>query len=190
MLVVDRLGSGATVTQTQHDEVNYRDDFAIYLGLTLALLIGISGTASILDGFVHWTNFFKGLLDIYRASLREPIVWGVQLVWPASWPAISSSAIDLFVVWSAFYLAVNIGDLKINGRTFIRNATAGSGHLEFIAILFFSFVFIPLVVLYIFAFSGKHMRSNEAKVPLICVVVLMAVVAGLALLNWQLRGVA
>lgn len=111
-------------------------------------------------------------------------------MWPASWPAVSSSAIDLFVVWSAFYLAVNIGDLRINGKSYIRNATAGSGYLEFIAIVFFSFIFIPLVVLYIFAFSGKHLKSNEAKVPLLYVVVLMTVVAGLAFLNWELRGVA
>jgi hypothetical protein len=189
-LIVNRPVSGAIVTQTQRDEANYRGDFAIYLGLTLALLIGISGAASILDGFVHWTNFLKGILDIYRAWLREPISWAVQLVWPASWPAVSSSAIDLFVVWSAFYLAVNIGDLRINGKSYIRNATAGSGYLEFIAIVFFSFIFIPLVVLYIFAFSGKHLKSNEAKVPLLYVVVLMTVVAGLAFLNWELRGVA
>jgi hypothetical protein len=136
------------------------------------------------------SSFFKGILDIYRAWLREPISWAVQLVWPASWPAVSSSAIDLFVVWSAFYLAVNIGDLRINGKSYIRNATAGSGYLEFIAIVFFSFIFIPLVVLYIFAFSGKHLKSNEAKVPLLYVVVLMTVVAGLAFLNWELRGVA
>jgi hypothetical protein len=197
MLVVSwrvrtRETRGTIVTLGQHEagyghEANHGHDFAIYLALALVLLIGISGTASILDGFVHWTNFFKGILDIYRASLREPISWAVQLVWPALSPVISSRAIDLFVIWSAFYLAVNIGDLKINGKTFIRNATAGSSFLEFIAIAFFSFVFIPLVVLYIFAFSGKHMKSNEAKVPLIYVVVLIAVVAGLAVLNWQLQ---
>ena len=181
-------GWGRLVTQTQHGEANYRDDFAIYLGLTLALFIGISGAASILDGFAldHFLQRHPRYLSRgYTSRFR-----GGATCWPASWPAISSSAIDLFVVWSAFYLAVNIGDLKINGKTFVRNATAGSGYLEFVAIVFFSFIFIPLVVLYMFAFSGKHLKSNEAKVPLIYVVVLITVVASLALLNWQLRGVA
>jgi hypothetical protein len=192
MLVVSYLDRGCSrgtiVAQGQH-EANYRHDLAIYVGLALALLVGISGTASIVDGVVHWANVFKGFLEIYRVTLHEPIAWVVNLAWPTTWSAIPARAIDLFVVWSAFYLAVNINDLKINGKIFITNATAGSSFLESIAIVLLSFLLIPLVVLYTFACSGRHLNSNEAKVSLIYVFVLIGVVFGLAFLNWELRGV-
>jgi hypothetical protein len=154
-----------------------------YGWLALSLLINVSGIGSIVDGFVHWAGFFRDSLDIYRHLIREPLSWTVNLVWPPSWWKIPPWVFDLFVIWSAFFLASNIAVMRESGQTIVqRELHIGHGAL-FRLIIFF--LLMPWVICMI-SFSRDDNGKSSRQI-LIYVLLLIAVVIVLAFLNWQFQ---
>jgi hypothetical protein len=100
------------------DEAERRNVW-MYVWLCISALINISGMASIVDGFVHWADFFSHLIDIYRAIIREPLAYVVHLVWPSWWPKIPPRMFDYLVVCSAVFLSFNMSAYEERGKTIL-----------------------------------------------------------------------
>jgi hypothetical protein len=166
----------------KEDENKFFAGPILYLWLALSMLLNISGVASIVDGFVHWANFFKDFLDIYRAWIREPISWAVHLVWPSWWPKIPPWVFDLLVIWSAFYFGANVVIVKSHGRSLVsemfdsvRDFFRGLG----------GFAFGPFVLPLAFFMNAES--KAFAWEWLLYTVAVFATVIVLAFLNWQLQ---
>ncbi len=159
-----------------------------YLWFGLSILLNVSGIASIVDGFVHWANFFKDFLDIYREWIREPISWAAHLVWPSWWPKIPPWVFDLFVIWSAFFLARNIWSIRRWGRSavsIIIEDRRGEGIFNLISIFVF-FALGPLMTP-VASLSDDEENRRGAREVLAYFFLLIATVIVLAFLNWQLQ---
>ena len=87
--------------------------------LALSVLLNLTGIASIVDGLVQWAAFFQNIIEFYRTTIRAPIAGLVAVVWPAGWPPIPGWCFDVLIIWSAFFLAKNIANMKTFGRTII-----------------------------------------------------------------------
>jgi hypothetical protein len=154
----------------------------VYLWLALSLLLNVSGIASIVDGFVHWANFFKDFLDIYRAWIREPLSWAVHLVWPSWWPMIPPWVFDLLVIWSAFIFGFNVGVIRNSGRSIF------SVICDSVKDFFFGLAYIvawPLILLIFFLGNDKY--HGVAWEWLTYTAVVFATVIVLMFLNWQFQ---
>lgn len=87
--------------------------------LSLSVLLNITGIASFVDGLVVWADFFQNIIEFYRTTIRAPLAELVSAVWPAGWPPIPGWCFDIFIVWSAFFLAKNIANMRVFGRTIV-----------------------------------------------------------------------
>jgi hypothetical protein len=172
----------------------------IYLWLVLSYLGSVASISSIVDGLVQWVNFFRDFLDIYHTWIREPISWAVHLVWPTSWFPLPPWVFDLFVVWSAFWVAFNIDCLRFEGGTFWKWAWEDYGpDFEyrgipslFVIILIFYWIVLFLslpVVTICAAFPDNRLRAI-CRQTMKTFFFLVASVVALAFLNWQLRHVS
>jgi hypothetical protein len=168
----------------------------LYLWFALSVLVNVSGIGSIVDGLVHWVGFFREAVDIYRAWIREPLSFAVNLMWPSRWPRIPGWAFDLFVVWSTFFLAANIAFYRHTGKTLvattIRKAGVIGGYLIAVAL----FLGAPIIVLIDIFRSDKIMIRGESidgaiRRESIEIVIyfflIIAIVVVFAFLNWQLQ---
>jgi hypothetical protein len=183
-----RTGAGAIVTEPQSESKKRRDIF-IYLWLVLSLLLNISGIASIVDGFVQWTSFLKDLLSMYQAWIREPISWVVHLVWPSWWPKIPAWALDVFIVWSGLFLAININNVRVYGESYWKSAVDSEGILKGTAGVVFFFLFAPVIYPTVAALGHDEDRREreEARQVLRYYIFLVAMIIVLMFLNWQLK---
>jgi hypothetical protein len=181
--------SGAIVTEPR-SESKKRRDIVIYLWLVLSALLNISGIASIVDGLVHWTAFLKDLLSIYRAWIREPISWVVYLAWPSWWPKIPAWVFDVFVIWSACFLTLNIASFREHGESVLKSAVRSQGVLKGTAEVAFTVLTMPLMALVVLAFARDEVDREgreEAKEVLTYLILLVATIIVLMFLNWQLK---
>jgi hypothetical protein len=164
----------------------------IYLWLALSVLLNVSGIASIVDGIVHWANFFKDFLDIYRHFIREPISWAVHLVWPSWWPKIPPLVFDIFVIWSACFFAYNMSFIRLNGISLLAGIIQDQhlGIVGIIVVSFACFAVAPLAILVsipaLFFLSNEKDRRWTLDVLLYFFILVGAVVV-LAFLNWQFQ---
>ncbi len=117
------------------------------LWLLVSVLINVSGIASIMDGFFRWHGFFRDFLDLYRAWIRGPVSWALHLAWPASWPHIPETLIDLLIVWSGFFLATNIYFLKEEKKLLVAGLIEAEGIFKGILSTTRFFLFTPLFVI-------------------------------------------
>lgn len=78
----------------------------IYVWFCIALLLSVSGMASIVDGFVVWVKFFRNVIDVYRATIREPLANVERLIWSSG--SIPDWAFDVFVVGAGMLLAFRL----------------------------------------------------------------------------------
>src|SRR5262245_9235325 len=106
----------------------------VYLSLLISVLLNISGMASIVDGFVVWAGFFRDFIDLYRAWIREPILWAMNLFWPASWPRIPGWVADWLCISGSFALATNIDDTLDTGKSVLGSMVEYHGRLRGFAI--------------------------------------------------------
>ena len=90
-----------------------------YFWLTLSILLNLTGIASIVDGMVEWAGFFQNIVELYRETVRAPLAELVATVWPAGWPQIPGWCFDILIIWSAFFIAKNIANTRIFGRSII-----------------------------------------------------------------------
>lgn len=166
-----------------------RRDVFIYLWLGLSLLLNISGMASIVDGLVQWVSFLKDLLGIYQTWIREPISWIVHLVWPPSWPKIPTWALDIFVIWSGLFLAINIANFRAYGESYWTSAVRSEGILKGAAWVVFFFLFAPVIYPTVAAFGHDEdlAQREEAREVLRYYMLLVIAIIVLMFLNWQLK---
>jgi hypothetical protein len=183
---------GIVVPETRDRAKNPLGPF-LYLWLALSILLNISGIGSIVDGLVHWAGFFRDALDIYRVWIREPLLWEVHLVWPSSWPRIPGSVFDLLVVWSAFFLAVNLQTYREDGETIFALSIKDMKEdgvlstLVVIALCFFAFP-VTAIALFFRARSKDDLFSALENVRYFILIVATVIV--LAFLNWQFQHIA
>jgi hypothetical protein len=171
-------------------EPKKRPDLFIYLWLVLTWLLTVSGIASIVQGFVEWKSFLKDLLSIYQASIREPISWVVHLVWPSWWPKIPPWVFDLFVIWSACFLALNIANFRAYGKSVWMSAVRAEGVLKGTAKVAFVVLLMPLMAVVVLAFARNEVDREgreEAREVLKYLIFLVATLIVLMFINWQLK---
>lgn len=98
--------------------------------------------ASLVDGFVVWAKFFQEFIDIYRALVREPLVWAFHQIWPSAWPRVPKFFFDLLVIWSGLFIGINIALFRATGKTLLEDAWS---HVKGVR-SFFIFLFISLLM--------------------------------------------
>lgn len=137
-----------------------------YLWFALSILLNISGIASIVDGFVHWANFFKDFLDTYRAWIREPLVGcparlAFMVAQDPPW------VFDWLIICAAFFFGLN--------ATFVRhgNRSAFSEMFDSVASFFFGlFIFCCWAVWVIerpgIRRAGAEKGRSPGMAPLYC----------------------
>jgi len=145
----------------------------VYLWLALSLLLNVSGIASIVDGFVHWANFFKDFLDIYRHWIREPLSWAVHLVLALKIPP---WVFDYFVISSAFFFGTNAMGIRRDGRSFFIDPFA----------VFILYIYGPILLPFLFSVGDAKVKSRTREC-LIYTGAVFATVIVLMFLNWQFQ---
>jgi hypothetical protein len=190
---------GLSVPETQDRANNLIGPF-LYFWLALSMLLNIAGVASIVDGLVHWAGFFRDALDNYRASIREPLSWAVHLVWPSWWPKIPAWVFDLLVVWSTFFLAINLANLQAYGVSYVRYALDVNGAFVGILVVVRQFLTMPVrapfrIVRGLLAPSTSatgraKIRLRNAHLYMTYFLLLVGAVIVLAFLNWQFQHIA
>jgi hypothetical protein len=163
----------------------------LYFWLAMSVLLNISGLASIVDGFVVWVGFLRNFIEIYRAWIREPMLWAAHLVWPNGWPRIPGWIMDWLCISGSFALAVNAIALRDEGQTFIGVALeAGDNFAQRIV-----FVFLAALVLLagplLFPLLWLSRMPREAWGTLGAIILTWTAILGgfvlLIFLNWQLK---
>ena len=70
------------------------------LWLLVGFISAVGGIMGIVEGWVRWHDFIANhFLDYYKALVRQPLVWAVDLVWPRTWPKIPAWLFDVLVLW-------------------------------------------------------------------------------------------
>jgi predicted anti-sigma-YlaC factor YlaD len=68
--------------------------------ILVSFICSIGGLMGIVEGWVRWHDFLaNNFLDYYKALIRQPLAWAVNLVWPATWPTIPGWIFDVMVLW-------------------------------------------------------------------------------------------
>ena len=171
--------------RVQQEQLVQRGGFWIYIWLGVSVMLNLSGMASIVDGFVTWANFFRNIIDVYRATIREPLAWIGNLIWPFG--PIPGWVFDVFVIWAALVLALNIWGYRIAGNTVfggIRDDFRKSGISEVLkdlAIL----IILPLFLL-LLLFSDDEGRRGLRDI-LLNFLFLIATFIMILFINWQIR---
>ena len=163
------------------------------LWLLFSVLLNVSGIASIIDGFFRWQGFFRDFLDLYHAWIRHPVSWAIHLVWPASWPRIPKSIIDVLIVWSGFFLAVNLWFLRTRKKLFVQAAIEDEGIFKGIISVIIGFFAYPLVIVFsllqirvpLLDVTGEDF--NPALETALYFLFLVSCVIVLMFLNWQFQ---
>jgi hypothetical protein len=179
-------------------EQQSRGHFWIYVWLGVSMLLNLSGMASIIDGFVTWTNFFGNFIDVYRAVIRQPLAWVGQFIWLGPIPG---WVFDVYVICAALFLAFNIVWYRETGKTYFAALhdtflQQGLGKVKFWTLGLTAFLVIPVVtplVLLVIAsglFASMEEKSESrqfVKAVLLNFLLLLATFTLLLFINWQIR---
>jgi hypothetical protein len=164
-------------------------NFWLYVGLVISGLLNLTGMASIVDGLVTWAHFFREIIDVYRTVIREPLAYVGNHIWPFG--HIPHWAFDVFVLWSALFLAYNIYLYRVEGKTIFgefrkEGLVAGFGFI----ILAWIILPIRLIVFFVGWFveqpSLKADRSGAIGV-LQNFLLILALFVVILFINWQLK---
>lgn len=79
-------------------------------------LLGLLGLASIVESAKIWVGFFREIVELYHAWIRQPIHELLMTIWPASWPIVPQFTVDLLIVWTSFFAATNYHVIREDGR--------------------------------------------------------------------------
>jgi hypothetical protein len=131
-----------------NDRRNVVRDPVLGTWLALSVVLNVIGMASLVDGVVVWADFIRHIIGIYREVVHEPLRLAIGLVWPAGWPPIPRTAIDLLVMWSCVFLSVNLALYRETGKTALSAAAErvrGVGSFAvFLLISALMFITLPL----------------------------------------------
>jgi hypothetical protein len=174
-------------------EQNNRD-FWLYVGLVISGLLNLTGMASIVDGLVTWAHFFREIIDVYRTVIREPLAYVGNHLWPFG--QIPHWAFDVFVLWSALFLALNIFALKSSRETawlLVRRAYRDGGLTDgFLGAIVLT-IFLPIALILLFSgviaadASEKAYQRGNVKGVLENFLLILAVFVVILFINWQLK---
>ena len=177
----------------------------IYVWMAVSLLMNISGMAGIVDGFVTWVGFFRDFVGVYKALIREPLSGLAHLVWPTNWPRIPTWVFDCIVIWSGFFLALNLSALRYRGTTLFGWAVEKAKPAEAqvlinlfrLGFLLFVFILGPLSFIILLPRFTKERDEADKNAPVSirtgvittyvyfgCLVATMVLIM---FLNWQLQ---
>lgn len=171
-------------------EQNKRD-FWLYVGLVISGLLNLTGLASIVDGLVIWTHFFRDIIDVYRTVIREPLAYVGNHLWPFG--HIPHWAFDVFVLWSALFLAGNIFGYKRTGRTSFGNAYREHGPIAGFGLVIAAWIFLPILLIGLFLgifaedASEKANHRRQTKDILQNFLLILALFVVILFINWQLK---
>ena len=169
-------------------------NFWLYVGLVISGLLNLTGLASIVDGLVTWAHFFREIIDVYRATIREPLAYVGNHLWPFG--HIPHWAFDVFVLWSALFLATNIFQYGKRGRTLfglIQVVHRGEGLIPAFAAAIVFTIFLPIILIFLFLgtrsgdASEKAELRKEVKEVLQNFLLILAVFVVILFINWQLK---
>ena len=136
-------------------------DFWLYVGLVISGLLNLTGMASIVDGLVTWAHFFREIIDVYRTVIREPLAYVGNHIWPFG--HIPHWVFDVFVLWSALFLAKNIykyadhGEtmLSINPRSSYRDEDSIAAFVHAIGVT----IFLPITANCVLLLGAAHQQN-------------------------------
>ena len=132
-----------------------------WLGLSVAL--NVTGMASLVDRFVVWVDFIRQAVTLYQAAVRNPTLWAINFIWPTNWRRIPAVAVDLLLMWSWLFLAINLATYRAAGTTLLSDAFAKVkgfwSLLGFLLVFFISYVSAPMSAL-ILLLSPNAYRYN------------------------------
>jgi hypothetical protein len=92
-------------------------------------LLGLLGLASIVESAKVWVGFFREIVQLYQAWVRQPIYDLLMAVWPASLPTVPHLAVDVLIVWTAFFAATNYHVIREDGRNIFSHVYARENNL-------------------------------------------------------------
>ncbi len=161
--------------------------FWIYVWLGVSGLLNLSGMASLVDGFVTWANFFRNIIDVYRATIREPLAWIGHQIWPFG--PIPGWVFDVVVFWAALLLAVNIWLYIEDGKTVFGWMRECSREFEdkvfFLLLAILGFVSLPFFGIF-WAFEDDD-DGRFVKGVFLNFLLLVAAFMLILFINWQIR---
>ncbi len=166
-------------------------NFWLYVGLVISGLLNLTGLASIVDGLVTWAHFFRDIIDVYRTMIREPLAYVGNHIWPFG--HIPHWAFDVFVLWSALFLATNIFSHKRYSKTLfgeIREVYRDGGLIKALSYVLFA-IFLPIILIFLpFGLGDAAERAEYRTVVreiLKNFVLILAVFVVMLFINWQLK---
>ncbi len=168
-------------------------DFWLYVGLVISGLLNLTGMASIVDGLVTWAHFFRDIIDVYRTVIREPLAYVGNHIWPFG--HIPHWFFDVFVLWSAIFLAANIIVRRENDNTIfgtIYEAYRDEGIIEGTKVIAMV-IFLPIWLIAVFFgviaddASEKANQRRVLKDILKNFLLILALFVVILFINWQLK---
>ncbi|MFZ1109762.1 MAG: hypothetical protein WAN43_15620 [Rhodomicrobium sp.] len=161
--------------------------FWLYIGLGISGLLTIGSLASIADGFVAWTKFFREFIDAYRWAIRDPLDYVGNAIWPFG--PIPGWVFDIFVLWSVLFMALNIFWLRSNGELVFSGIRGvyreyGFGLASLVALHLILFP-ITLVAAYVEGRAGAATRGVLRNFAFIFGLFIL-----ILLVNWQIKKIA
>jgi hypothetical protein len=156
----------------------------LYIGLGITGALTIGSMASIMDGFVTWAAFFRAFIDAYRWAILEPLAYTGNAVWPFG--AIPGWLFDVFVLWCAMFMTLNIFWLRSNGqpvfkevRDIYRDDGFGAASLVAVNLILFPMM---LVAAYLGGRAGAGTRGVLRNFAFILGLFIL-----ILLVNWPLQ---
>jgi hypothetical protein len=146
--------------------------------------------ASIVDGLVTWAKFLREFIDTYRWAIRDPLAYVGNAIWPFG--TIPGWVFDVFLLWSALFLATNIFTYRTYRTTvlgIIRDNFRDEGFLSSMFGLLAYTIFLPLMLLgmYLGAFATSTEARQGVSAVLTNFVFIVALFMLILLINWQIR---
>jgi hypothetical protein len=168
------------------------DNFWLYVWLGISGLLNISGMASIVDGFVTWAKFFREFIDAYRWAIRDPLAHLGNAIWPFG--HIPGWVFDVFVLWSALFLALNIFVYREEGKLIfgvVRDEVGDFGQALVSALAFSIFLPLTLCVFRLGLLAGDDEERGWYRDMALGIAKNFVLILGLFILillvNWQLK---
>ncbi len=171
-----------------------RGNFWLYVGLGISGLLNLTGMASIVDGLVIWAEFFRDFIDTYRWAIRDPLAYIGNAIWPFG--MIPSWVFDVFVIYSALFLALNLVLYQKKTKLFfgeVRDVFREKGLIAAVAVLLLGTVFFPIIMLSVILgfYAGNDEVKKETKETVQAVFANFLYILGLfiliLLINWQIK---
>ena len=94
------------MTETENTSARDKTGFGLRIWFGISIVLSILGLISLAEGLGVWTKFLRDIIDIYRATVREPLAYIGNAIWPFG--HIPHWVFDIVVIWSAFFLALNL----------------------------------------------------------------------------------